>query len=67
MSVWTTFVKHDLKVIARKAFSHRLTMKDGTAYDIGRQHFNAVRLGFASLNFKEQLQAVKIVREVMTD
>ena len=66
MSVWTTFLKHDLKVIARKAFDHGLTMKDGTAYDTGRQRFNAVRLGFASLNFKEQLQAVKIIKEVMT-
>lgn len=65
MSVWTTFLKHDLKEIASKAFDHGLTMKDGTAYDIGRQRFNAVRLGFASLNFKEQLQAVKIIREVM--
>ena len=65
MSVWTTFLKHDLKEIARKAFDHGLIMKDGTSYDIGKQHFNAVRLGFASLNFKEQLQAVKIIRETL--
>ncbi|MFL5743159.1 MAG: PLP-dependent aminotransferase family protein [Niastella sp.] len=64
MSVWTTSLQHDLKVIARKAFDHGLIMKDGTSYDIGRQRFNAVRLGFASLNFKEQLQAVKIIKEV---
>ncbi len=66
MSVWTTFLKHDLKVIASKAFDHGLIMKDGTSYDIGKQRFNAVRLGFASLNFKEQLQAVKIIRKVAT-
>lgn len=65
MSVYTTFLKHDLKVISRKAFDKGLIMKDGTTYDIGKQHFNSIRLGFASLNFKEQLQAVKIIREVM--
>ncbi|MET3886222.1 hypothetical protein [Niastella sp. OAS944] len=40
-------------------------MKDGTTFDVGKQQFNAIRLGFASLNFKEQLQALKIIREVM--
>jgi GntR family transcriptional regulator/MocR family aminotransferase len=41
-------------------------MKDGTSYDIGKQRFNAIRLGFASLNSKEQIQAVKILKEVIT-
>lgn len=65
MSVWTKFLHHDLKVIAPKALVRGLIMKDGTAYDLGKQRFNAVRLGFASLNVKEQLQAVKILKEVM--
>jgi hypothetical protein len=33
-------LKHDLKGIASKAFDHGLTMKDGTAYDRGKQRFN---------------------------
>jgi GntR family transcriptional regulator/MocR family aminotransferase len=63
MSVWTNFLKHDLKVIARNALNRGLIMKDGTDYDTGKQQFNSVRLGFASLNFKEQIQAVKILKE----
>jgi GntR family transcriptional regulator/MocR family aminotransferase len=65
MSVWTNFLYHDLKAISQKAFTRGLVMKDGTSYDIGRQQFNSIRLGFASLNFKEQMQAVKIIKEVM--
>src|ERR1044072_2617502 len=42
MSVWTTFLKHDLKVISGKALDRGLIMKDGSAYDTGRQRFNAV-------------------------
>lgn len=64
MSVWTTFVQHDLKLIAGKAYDRGLIMKDGTSYDTGKWHFNSVRLGFASLNLKEQQQALKILREV---
>ncbi|OQP60703.1 hypothetical protein A3860_32405 [Niastella vici] len=65
MSVWTNFLHHDLKTISQHAFTRGLVIRDGTAYDIGKQKFNAVRLGFASLNFKEQVQAVKIIKEVM--
>jgi GntR family transcriptional regulator/MocR family aminotransferase len=65
MSVWTHFLNHDLKKIASNAFNRGLIIKDGTDYDTGKQKFNAVRLGFASLNFKEQIQAVKILKEVM--
>jgi GntR family transcriptional regulator/MocR family aminotransferase len=65
MSVWTNFLHHDLKVISGKALNRGLVMKDGTSYDVGRHTFNSVRLGFASLNFKEQAQAVKILKEAM--
>lgn len=65
MSVWTNFLNNDLKAIARKAFDRGLVMKDGTDYDTSRHKFNSVRLGFASLNFKEQIQAIRIVKEVM--
>lgn len=66
MSVWANFLHHDLKAISKNAFSRGLILRDGTAYDIGRHRFNSVRLGFASLNLKEQLQAVKIIKEAMT-
>jgi GntR family transcriptional regulator/MocR family aminotransferase len=64
MSVWTKFVNRDLKIISSKAFAKGLIVKDGTTYDTEKIKYNAVRLGFASLNFKEQEKAVKILKEV---
>jgi GntR family transcriptional regulator/MocR family aminotransferase len=65
MSVWTNFLKDDLVRVSHKAFEHGLVIRDGTDYDMGKQKFNSVRLGFASLNFKEQMQAVRILKEVV--
>jgi GntR family transcriptional regulator / MocR family aminotransferase len=67
MSVWTRFLKDDLTMISRKAFERGLIIRDGTDYDTAKQKFNSVRLGFASLNFKEQMQAVKILKEVIQE
>jgi GntR family transcriptional regulator / MocR family aminotransferase len=64
MSVWTKFVNRDLKTISSKAFTKGLIVKDGTTYDIEKIKYNAVRLGFASLNFKEQEKAVRILKAV---
>jgi GntR family transcriptional regulator/MocR family aminotransferase len=66
MSVWTKFVNRDLKAISSKAFTKGLIVKDGTTYDTEKIKYNAVRLGFASLNFKEQEKAVRILKEVST-
>jgi GntR family transcriptional regulator/MocR family aminotransferase len=66
MSVWTKFLKDDLTIVARNAFDRGLIMRDGTDYDIGKQKYNSVRLGFASLDFKEQVQAVKILKETVS-
>ncbi|AEV99649.1 hypothetical protein A4D02_27870 [Niastella koreensis] len=65
MSVYTHFPYYDLKAVSHKALERGLIMKDGTTYDVGKQTFNAVRLGFASLNNKEQVQAVRILRDVV--
>jgi GntR family transcriptional regulator / MocR family aminotransferase len=40
-------------------------IKDGTSYDTGRVKYNAVRLGFASLDLKEQARAVGILKGVL--
>lgn len=66
MSVWTKFLKDDLTKVSRRAFDRGLVIRDGTDYDMGKRKFNSVRLGFASLNFKEQVQAVKILKEAIT-
>jgi GntR family transcriptional regulator/MocR family aminotransferase len=66
MSVWTKFLRDDLTKVSRRAFDLGLVIRDGTDYDTGKQKFNSVRLGFASLNFKEQVQAVTILKEAIT-
>jgi GntR family transcriptional regulator/MocR family aminotransferase len=65
MSVWVKFLKNDLRVISGKALSKGLIISDGTDYDTEKVKYNAVRLGFASLNFKEQEKAFKILRELL--
>ena len=65
MSVWTKFLKADLKIISPKAMAKGLIIRDGTEYDTEKIKHNSARLGFASLNFKEQEKAVKILKEVM--
>jgi GntR family transcriptional regulator/MocR family aminotransferase len=63
MSVWTKFLKEDLRIISTRAKSKGLMMKDGKEYDTEKVKHNSIRLGFASLNFKEQERAVRILRE----
>jgi GntR family transcriptional regulator / MocR family aminotransferase len=65
MSVWTTFLKHKLPDVAASAFKKGLIIRDGTDYDTKKIKYNAVGLGFASLNLKEQERAVSILREVL--
>ena len=60
MSVWTTFIHADLKQVAAKAEKKGLTMSDGRFYNLFK-NYNATRLGFASLNLKEQEKAIEIL------
>lgn len=62
MSVWTKFQKSDLAIVAARASKKRLIIRDGRDYDEGKIKYNAVRLGFASLNFNEQLKAIEILK-----
>jgi GntR family transcriptional regulator/MocR family aminotransferase len=65
MSVWTNFGKNPLPTVVEKAGKKGLILSDGTDYDTGRIKYNSVGLGFASLNFREQEKAVKILKEVL--
>ncbi|HXR81941.1 MAG TPA: PLP-dependent aminotransferase family protein, partial [Saprospiraceae bacterium] len=60
MSVWTTFIHGDLKQVAARADKKGLTMSDGRFYNLFK-NYNATRLGFASLNLKEQEKAIEIL------
>ena len=39
-------------------------MSDGTFYNTGLTQYNALRMGFASLNEKEMQETVSIIREL---
>lgn len=65
MSVWVNFLSNDLTKISEKAAKKGLIISDCKAYDTHSVKYNSVRLGFASLNFKEQDQAVGILKEII--
>ena len=65
MSVWTKFIHADLSAVSEKAFRKGLIIRNGKDYDTPKIKYNAVRLGFASLNFREQEKAVSILKEIM--
>jgi GntR family transcriptional regulator/MocR family aminotransferase len=65
MSVWAQFPHTDLTKLSRAAYEKGLIIKDGTEYDTLTRKYNSVRLGFASLNFKEQDQAVDILKRLV--
>jgi GntR family transcriptional regulator / MocR family aminotransferase len=65
MSVWTTFLQHHLPAVSALAFDKGLIMRDGTDYNTRTINYNAVGLGFASVNFKEQEKAVEILKSVL--
>ena len=65
MSVWTRFLRSDMAKVSKKAYTRGLIIKDGREYDTPARQYNSVRLGFASLNFKEQEQAVDILKKAL--
>ena len=65
MSVWTKFLRADMAKVAPKAYAKGLIIKDGREYDTPARQYNAVRLGFASFNAREQEQAVSILKSVL--
>ncbi|MFO7258601.1 MAG: PLP-dependent aminotransferase family protein [Bacteroidota bacterium] len=62
MSVWVQFKKNTTR-IAERAYARGLLLRDGTEFDTDKVRYNAMRMGFASLNFKEQKMAVEILKE----
>ncbi|MBC9797929.1 PLP-dependent aminotransferase family protein [Sinomicrobium weinanense] len=65
MSVWTTFQGEDLTTISKNAREKGLILPDGKEHDTSSKKYNATRLGFASLNFEEQEQAVGILKALI--
>lgn len=63
MSVWTTFLDASLPAVSKRAMANGLMMKDGTGYDNAKVKYNSVRLGFASLDEREQARAVALLKK----
>lgn len=63
MSVWAKFLRADMTKVSKKAYEKGLIIRDGREYDTPSKQYNSVRMGFASLNFKEQEQAIDILKK----
>lgn len=62
MAIWARFnPKYPLPAIAARASEMGLFMNDGTSYVTGKTNYNALRIGFASLNEKEMQEMVNIL------
>jgi GntR family transcriptional regulator/MocR family aminotransferase len=65
MALWVRFnKKNPLPAIASQVSAMGLFMSDGSFYN-SPINYNALRMGFASLNEKEMVEAVKILKKVI--
>jgi len=66
MAIWAQFnKKYPLTAVAQKAAKHGLFMANGQYYNTGNTNYNALRMGFASLNEKEMLLVVSIIKKAL--
>lgn len=66
MAVWTSFNKKNaVPGVAQHAATQGLFMNDGSIYSYGNENYNALRMGFASLNEKEIEEAISILKKVV--
>jgi GntR family transcriptional regulator/MocR family aminotransferase len=66
MSVWVKFLAANLTDVSKNALKKGLVISDGTEFNSANVYYNATRLGYASLNFKEQERAIEILKEVLS-
>lgn len=62
MSVWARFASCDLQWLSAEARKKGLVISDGSLYNTGHTNYNSLRMGFASLDFSEQEQAVGVLK-----
>jgi GntR family transcriptional regulator/MocR family aminotransferase len=66
MAVWAQFhKKYPLPAISARASAKGLLISNGSSYSYGTVNHNALRMGFASLNEKEQQEAIAILKAVV--
>lgn len=65
MSVWTAFPGVNLDKVSSKSYKMGLIIKDGKEFDTGRKKYNSIRMGFASLDLREQTKAIDILKSAI--
>jgi GntR family transcriptional regulator/MocR family aminotransferase len=66
MAMWVRFnKKYSLPLIAKGASAHGLYLGDGSFYNSGSVNYNALRIGFASLNENEIEESIGILKKVI--
>jgi GntR family transcriptional regulator / MocR family aminotransferase len=66
LALWARFhKKYPLPTMATRAAAHGLFMSDGSVYSTGAVNHNGLRIGFASLNEKEQDAIVGILKKLV--
>lgn len=66
MAVWVRFNKnYPLPEVSLRAVRHGLFMANGKYYNTGNTNYNALRMGFASLNEKEMKLVVNIIKKAL--
>ncbi len=65
MSVWTAFPGVNLEKVSSKSYEKGLIIKDGKEFDTGRKKYNSIRMGFASLDLREQTKAIDILKSAI--
>ncbi|MTI86948.1 MAG: PLP-dependent aminotransferase family protein [Balneolaceae bacterium] len=63
MSVWVAFKDVSLPELSERTAENGLRISDGRVYNTHEQNYNSLRMGFASLDKDEQVQAVNILRQ----
>jgi GntR family transcriptional regulator/MocR family aminotransferase len=66
MAVWARFSRQaPVKELAGRALKMGLYMSDGQAYNTHNKDYNAIRIGFASLNEEEMDEAIRILKNCL--
>ena len=66
MALWAIFnKKNPLPIVAQKASALGMYINDGNFYNSGTVNYNAIRMGFASLNEKEMEESVKVLKKIL--
>ncbi|MBN9384481.1 MAG: PLP-dependent aminotransferase family protein [Chitinophagaceae bacterium] len=66
LALWTKFREdYPLPLISARAANNGLMINDGRMYDVDDHRFNALRIGFASMNEKELEEAVFLLKQTV--